>query len=37
MSLIESGVENGPAMLEIAERRYTWGIVKKQYFKLLEN
>lgn len=25
-------LNNGPTMLEIAERRYTWNIVRKQYF-----
>jgi glycosyltransferase involved in cell wall biosynthesis len=31
-----NSLENGEAMLAIAQRRYTWAIVKKQYFELME-
>jgi len=31
----ESEINNGNRMLEIAQRRYTWKIVKQQYFSLL--
>ncbi|WP_448563844.1 DUF1972 domain-containing protein [Thalassotalea ganghwensis] len=31
----ETGIDNGNRMLEIAQRRYTWEIVKQQYFNLL--
>lgn len=29
------GIDNGKSMLEIAQRRYTWDIVRNQYFDLL--
>jgi len=29
-------LNNGSEMVEIAERRYTWEIVKKEYFDLFE-
>lgn len=31
----ESNIDNGESMLEIAERRYTWSIVRTQYFDLI--
>ncbi|QBG35288.1 DUF1972 domain-containing protein [Litorilituus sediminis] len=31
----EAEIDNGNNMLEIAQRRYTWKIVKQQYFNLL--
>lgn len=31
----ETEIDNGNNMLEIAQRRYTWKIVKQQYFNLL--
>ena len=31
----EKDFDNGQAMLEIAQRRYTWDIVRNQYFELL--
>jgi glycosyltransferase involved in cell wall biosynthesis len=32
----KNSADNGPAMREIAQRRYTWDIVRKQYFDLLK-
>lgn len=31
----EQEINNGDAMLEIAQRRYTWDIVRQQYFELM--
>ena len=32
----ECNVSNGDSMLEIAQRRYTWDVVRKQYFNVIE-
>ena len=32
----EKAFDNGQSMLEIAQRRYTWDIVRKQYFDAME-
>lgn len=33
----EQNSDNGQAMLEIAQRRYTWDIVRKQYFDVMSS
>jgi glycosyltransferase involved in cell wall biosynthesis len=33
---LEKTIDNGHIMLEIAQRRYTWDIVRKQYFDVMQ-
>jgi glycosyltransferase involved in cell wall biosynthesis len=34
---LEETIDNGHIMLEIAQRRYTWDIVRKQYFDVMQS
>ncbi len=34
---LQDTIDNGQSMLEIAQRRYTWDIVRKQYFDVMQS
>jgi glycosyltransferase involved in cell wall biosynthesis len=34
---LQETIDNGQSMLEIAQRRYTWDIVRKQYFDVMQS